>query len=137
MTLGYAGRAWIEIEDECVAIYSYSGENWNIRDKSERARIESIEGSFIINKSRLVEPIVRSKKKQMPNGKKKIVEKKILVRPDISEAIDERDIVIDKLCGVDAEQESYKPCVYRHLLHRIFEQYQIDGTLPKLVAFVM
>lgn len=56
MSIGYVGKCRIEIEDDEVAIYSYSGENWNDGGKSQRGDRELYDGSFIIYKDCLDEP---------------------------------------------------------------------------------
>ena len=44
MSLGYAGHARLEAEDDAIAIYSYTGENRNVRDEGARSALESEEG---------------------------------------------------------------------------------------------
>ena len=63
---------------------------------------------FTISKSFLQEPEFHSKLKKMPDGKKKLVEKKIIVTPDIGTAVENDGIVIDKQCGIDLIWQ--KPC---------------------------
>lgn len=46
MSLGYAGYARLEVEDDGIAIYSYTGEDWNVRDEDARSALESEEGQF-------------------------------------------------------------------------------------------
>ena len=41
------------------------------------------------------------------------------------------DVVVDKLCGVDAESSGYRPCVYRCLLRYIFKSHQLNCLLPR------
>ena len=134
MSLGYVGHARLEAEDAEIAIYSYTGENWNVQDNAIRKRLESTIGQFTIDKSCLIEPELRSKVRKMPNGRKKLVEKRIVRHPDISELISDGNIVVDELCGVDAEASDYRPCIYMRLLRLIFESYQLTGDFPKRKA---
>lgn len=69
MSLGYAGHARLEVEDDEIAIYSYTGENWNVRDKDARNALESDEGQFVISKSCLIELAMHGKVKRLPNGR--------------------------------------------------------------------
>ena len=101
MSLGYVGHARLEAEDTEIAIYSYTGENWNVQDEAVRKRLESAVGQLTIDKSCLIEPELRSKVKKMSNGRKKLAEKKIVRLPDISELISDGSIVVDELCGID------------------------------------
>lgn len=109
MSLGYVGHARLEAEDTEIAIYSYTGENWNVQDEAIRKRLESTIGQITIDKSCLIEPELHSKVRRMPNGRKNLVEKRIVRHPDISGLISDGSIVVDELCGVDAEASDYRP----------------------------
>ena len=76
MSLGYAGHARLELEDAEIAIYSYTGEDWNVQDESARKTLESAIGQFTIDKSCLIEPEVHCRVRKKSNGKKELVEKK-------------------------------------------------------------
>ena len=58
MSLGYVGHARLEAEDTEITIYSYTGENWNVRDEEMRKRLESANGQITIDKSCLMWRIV-------------------------------------------------------------------------------
>ena len=58
MSLGYVGHARLEAEDTEITIYSYTGENWNVRDEEMRRRLESTNGRITIDKSCLMWRIV-------------------------------------------------------------------------------
>lgn len=131
MSLGYVEHAQLEVEVAEIAIYSYTGENWNVQDEAVRKRIESTVGQLTIDKSCLIEPELHSKVRKMPNGRKKLVEKTIVRHPNISELISDGSIIVDGLCGVDAEALNYCPRIYMRLLRIIFESYQLNGRLPE------
>lgn len=137
MLLGYAGHAQLEVEDDEIAIYSYTGDNWNVRDEDARNALESEEGQFAISKSCLIELAMHRKVKRLPDGRKGRVEKAIVRHPNLAGMMDRGDIVVDKLCGVDTEAFGYRPCIYRCLPRHIFESYQLDGRLPEKEGFVM
>lgn len=137
MSFGHAGRARLEVEDDEIAIYSYTGGNRNVRDEGARSALESEEGQFTISKSCLIELTMRRKVERLPNGRKGRVEKAIVRHPDLAGMMDRGDIVVDKLCGVDTEAFGYRPCVYRCLPRHIFESYQLNGRLPETEGFVM
>lgn len=137
MSLGYAGHARLELEDTEIAIYSYTGEDWNVQDEVARKALESAFGQFTIDKSRLIEPEVHFRVRKKPNGRKELVENKIMKRPDFSELIDDGGIVIDKPCGVDAEAPDHRPRIYMRLLRLIFESYQLNGLLPEEEGFIL
>lgn len=137
MSLGYVGYARLEVEDDEIAIYSYAGEDWNARDEDACSALESEEGQFTISKSCLIELAMHRKVKRLPDGRKGRVEKAIVRHPDLAGMMDRGDIVVDKLCGVDAEMSGYRLCIHRCLLRHIFESYQLNGRLPKKEGFVM
>lgn len=137
MSLGYVGHARLEAEDTEIAIYSYTGENWNVQDEAIRKRLESAIGQITIDKSCLIEPELHGKVRRMPNGRKKLFEKRIIRHPDISGLISDGNIVVDELCGVDAEASDHRPCIYIRLLRIIFESYQLNGRLPEKEGFIL
>lgn len=137
MSLGYAGHARLEVEDDGIAIYSYTGEDRNVRDEGARNALESEEGRFTISKSCLIELAMRKKVERLPNDRKGHVKKAIVRHPDLAGMMDRGDIVVDKLCGVDTEAFGYRPCIYLCLLCHIFESYQLNGRLPEKEGFVM
>lgn len=47
MSLGYAGRARLEAEDDRIAFYSYTGEDRNARDEDARRALESEEELYL------------------------------------------------------------------------------------------
>ena len=93
MSLGYAGYARLEVEDDEIAIYSYTGEDWNVRDEDARSALESEGGRFTISKSCLIELAMRRKVKRLPDGRKGRVEKAIVRHPDLAGMMDRGDIV--------------------------------------------
>lgn len=136
MTLGYAGHARLEAEDDEIAIYSYTGEDWNVQDKSVRDALVSDSGQLTISKSCLIEPEIRSKARKL-NGRKRLVEKTIVRDPNLADLIRNGDIIVDKLCAVDSEASVYPPRIYARLLRLIFRSYQINGRLPEKEGFIV
>ena len=137
MSLGYAGFCRKELEDEETIIYSYRGENWNLPEEL-REKLEPIEGMFTIQKSALEEPEIHEKVVRKPNGRKKLVRKKVMHFPDVPGHIEEGTVTIDKLCGVDTAYLKPNPfprCV-RELLYIILERYMRDGVIPDEEAFI-
>ena len=81
MSLGYVGHARLEAEDTEIAIYSYTGENWNVQDEAVRKRLESAVGQLTIDKSCLIEPELRSKVKKCPTAERSSSKRKSLGFP--------------------------------------------------------
>jgi hypothetical protein len=130
MSLGYGGVCRKALEDEETVIYTYRGENLNL-PKDERERVEAIEGMFTIQKSALEEPEIHEKVVRGPNGRKRLVRKKITHFPHIDEHIEDGTVKVDELCGVDVafgEQGMHPRCALI-LITKFFERYMEDGVL--------
>lgn len=140
MSLGYLGRCHLELADGETYIYSYTGENWNL-PKDEAKSLEAIEGSFTIRASALEEPEVHTKRVRKPNGRKVVEEKVITHIPDLMGHVNDGGIVVDALCGVDEKERSegtacVLPRIIRQLLYRLYETYQLEGSLPESASFI-
>lgn len=130
MSLGYMASCKLELEDEHTAVYSYHAENWNL-PHDLREHLEAIEGMFTISKSSLEEPEVHIKR----DGSVK----RIMHTPSIGEHIEDGDIVVDKLSGMDQrerEQGKKFPRCLTHILNKVYECYMEEGSLPETAAFI-
>ncbi len=136
MSIGYTGHARLEAQDEKTAIYSYTGENFNLQDKALKASLESKRGAFTISKASLVEPEIHSRIRKTPRGKK-LVENRIVRFPNVMGIIADGGIVVDELCGIDEAGCTYQNGVYHVLLIRLFEEYQKTGALPETATFIV
>ena len=135
MSYGFVGRAWLETEDEEMAIYSYGGEDMNLHDFEAVEAMKAI-GTIVIKKSCLQEPEIHNRIKKMPNGRKKLVKKKIILFPDIGEAVRNGGVEIEKLCGIDELEGKRVPKYAFALLRHIFTDYQRNEHLPEEVSFI-
>ena len=139
MSLGYCGKCMLIDEDNGMAIYSYSGENWNDEGVSKSGDIKLQDGVIIINKCCLEEPEIHRKLLKMPSGKKRMIEKRIICSPSIAKHIHDGNIIIEKPCKNDFARDGYSSIKYYlayHLLYKIFETYQKEGKLPDFEVFV-
>lgn len=137
MSLGYGGVCRKALEDEETVIYTYRGKNLNL-PRGERERVEAIEGMFTIQKSALEEPEIHEKVVRGPNGRKRLVRKKITHFPHIEDHIEDGTVQVDELCGVDIafkESGRYPRCALI-LIRKVFERYMEDGVLPDKEGFV-
>ena len=97
MSLGYCGKCKLIEQNDDVARYTYSGENWN-DDNSQSGDIELLDGIFCIYKRYLEEPEIHIKNKKMTLGKRTAIEKRIVHTPSVGNHILNGDIVIEKKC---------------------------------------
>lgn len=137
MSLGYGGVCRKALEDEETVIYTYRGENLNL-PRGERERVEAIEGMFTIQKSALEEPEIHEKVVRGPNGRKRLVRKKITHFPNICAHIEDGTVKVDELCGVDVafKEQGMHPRCASILLGRVFQRYMEDGVLPDKEGFI-
>jgi hypothetical protein len=136
MSLGYGGVCNKALEDEETVIYTYRGQNLNL-PKEDEERIEGEEGMFTIQKSALEEPEIYERIVRGPNGRKKLVRKKIMHYPHIDTHIEDGTVKVDKLCGVDVafkESGRFPRCAFI-LIRKVFEHYMEEGTIPDKEAF--
>lgn len=135
MSLGYLGRARLLEEDEEVAIYEYSGENWNDENSISGDSL-LYDGLILIKKSSLEEPEIHERIKKMPNHRKKRVIKRITHFVDVEQKIKNGDIEIIKDCKNEFSRFSLDRYIAIYLLHIIYKEYQELGSLPKSTAFI-
>lgn len=137
MSLGYGGVCRKALEDGETVIYTYRGENLNL-PKGERERFEAIEGMFTVQRSALEEPEMYERVVRGPNGRKRLVRKKITRLPHIDGHIEDGTVRVDELCSVDVafkESGTYPRCALI-LMRKVFERYMEDGILPDKAGFV-
>jgi hypothetical protein len=138
MSLGYLGNCKLVVQDDNIALYSYSGENWNDKN-SKSGDIELLDGVLCIFKKCLEEPEIYTKVKKLPSGKRKTFEKRIVHTPSIVEHILEEQIIIEKKCKNEFKRETMDgvECYIAHmLLRKIFTEYQENGVIPEKTAFI-
>lgn len=126
MTLGNFGGCIKISEDDSFVLYEYFSCNWFLGDYEK-----VFDGLILIKKSALIEPERREKFRRMPSGKRRKFIKFILREVPLYELIDSGDVQIENCShawkflpnGVDIM--AYRICI------RIFEYYQLEGTLPE------
>lgn len=136
MSLGFEAYAKLVDEDENMALYLYSGSNWNEPGYTSKEAL-LYDGELLIYKSSLEEPEIHEKIKKMPSNKKKLVVKRITHIVGVDEKIKNGEIVISPC---KAEKLKTRGCEYffaRKVLHSIYEEYQKDGCLPKRVGYMV
>ncbi|WP_373577090.1 hypothetical protein [Parafannyhessea umbonata] len=93
---------------------------------------------FTIQKSALEEPEIHEKVVRGPNGRKRLVRKKITHFPHIDVHMEDGTVRVDELCGVDVafkESGRYPRCALI-LIRKVFGRYMEDGVIPDREGFV-
>ena len=135
MSLGYVGICSLLEQNEEIAVYAYSGANWNIPGCHEYG---DLDGRFWIDKRYLDEPELHPKNMRRPSGEKYVVFKKIIRFPDITEHIAQGHIYIERECKNAFRRSSGAGIDYiaRRLLVKIITSYQENGVLPEKECFI-
>ena len=134
MSMGYGGSARLVLQDENTAIYEYSPYNLN---EVEYRNSERIYGGLItISKDGLVEPDIHEKLKRMPNGRKKLVVKRVRRDVNYRELLLTEKIIIEssRYCWRFVGIDSSVGMMAMKLVFHIFDQYQDDGVLPEVIS---
>ncbi|MBQ4404548.1 MAG: hypothetical protein II857_09075 [Selenomonadaceae bacterium] len=125
MSLGYGGGCRKISEDADFVLDEYFSYNLSFEDRKK-----IFDGLILIKKSALLEPERREKFRRMPSGKRRKFVKIILREVPLYELIDSGDVQIENCShawsflpnGID--RMAYRMC------RKIFEYYQLEGTLP-------
>ena len=137
LSLGYCGKCKLIEQNDDVARYAYSGENWN-DNNSQSGDIELLDGIICIYKRCLEEPEIHIKNKKMPSGKRITIKKRIVHTPSIEKHVANGDIIIENKCKNEFKRvaTSKVECYLANvLLVNLFEAYQRDGILPDKESF--
>ena len=138
MSFGYCAKCKLIEQNDEIARYAYSGENWN-DNNSQSGDIDLLDGVICIFKRCLEEPEIHIKNKKMPSGKSTSFEKRIVHIPAIGKHIADGNIVIEKKCKNEfmrvtvSEVDGY---LASYLLVKVFEKYQRGGILPEEESFI-
>lgn len=134
MSKGFGGWCYITEEDNNKVIYQYGAYNFN--DPKYRNEEHVADGMIIIDKNSLIEPDIHKKIKRFPDGKKKLVVKRIVVKVPYKELYENRKIQIQN-CSVCWKTviEDGRDFIAWNLIWKIFTEYQEEGSLPEKVSY--
>ena len=133
MSRGFGGWGYIADQDENAAIYHYGA--YNLNEPQYRNEAHLADGIFIIDKNSLVEPNIHEKTKRFPNGKKKLIVKRIVVDVPYSELYENGKIQIQNCSNCWKTISDDKDFIAWHLIWKIFRKYQEDGHLPERISY--
>lgn len=138
MSLGYEGVCKLVDQDNEIAIYAYSGANYNENCDEQKTHRLDYDGVIMIHKRCLEEPEIHTSIKRRPSGRKYESVKRITHVPRIGDHIRCGDIVIEKECrnAFRRGNSSEKDYIALAILIKIFEFYQKNGHLPEKEGFI-
>ena len=131
MSRGFGGEARLIMQDMDTAIYEYYA--YNLNEEGYENRKQIFDGLITIAKSSLVEANICEKLKKQPNGKKKVVVRRIKQEVDYSARISTKQISVgnSKFCWNILDNGIGQ--IAMRIIFMIFDSYQNDGTLPERV----
>lgn len=133
MSIGIGGRANKILEDNKTVIFEYGGYDLN---KSSSCISNAIfDGMITIPKQCFVEPEIHKKLKRMPNGRKKLVVKRIPVDVDCEEMIKSGLVKVENCSTCRQITKAGIDITALRLLRYIFIQYQAEGSIPEAVSY--
>lgn len=134
MSMGYGGSARVVLEDKHTVVYEYSPYNLDEPEYQNANRV--YDGIITIDKGTLVEPEIHEKVKRMPSGRKRLVVKRIRRDVDYSSLLKEKKITVEnsRYCWRYVGTEKDIGMIAMKLIFYIYDQYQIEGSLPETVS---
>lgn len=135
MSMGIGGSAVKVLEDAETVIYEYGGYNLNEPQFRNEKRVR--DGSITIPKSCFAEPDIREKVKKMPNGRKKLVVKRIPVGVDFRKMIKDGLIEVENCgnCWQTFDEVDNADIAAIRILFKIFQEYQVNGEIPEHISY--
>ena len=134
MSMGYGGSARLILHDKKTIIYEYAPFNLNCPDYKNSDRI--YDGLITIDTSSFIEPEIHTKLKHFPNGKKKIITKRILNEVNYAQLISDKKIVVEnsRFCWRILDK-SVGFIAYR-IIRKIFTTYQEEEIIPETISIM-
>ncbi len=133
MSLGYGGWCYIDAQDEQTVIYRYG--TYNLNDTKFRNKEHICDGMITIDKNSLVEPEIHEKIKRFPNGKKKLIVKRISVDVPYEELFKNKKIEIENSNNCWETMAHGYDFMALRLVFKIFNDYQENGVLPEHISY--
>ncbi|MHD0398276.1 hypothetical protein ACY2DA_10570 [Staphylococcus simulans] len=138
MSRGYGGYASKTIEDEDWVIYEYGA--FNLNQPQYQNNEKKYDGNFMIAQSMFVKDIIVLKRKKIPNGGHREVEKRLKIKV-FDQVIN--GILSEDICIVNSQYEwDIKPIGKQEvgnisllLLYKLFETYRDQEQLPEHVSY--
>ena len=136
MSLGYEGFCKLVEQDEEIAIYEYSGADFD--NVQHMAHVRDYDGEIWIYKRCLEEPEIHTKIKRRPSGRKYEEVKRITHLPSVREHIKNGEVIIEKECVNAVRRHANADIDYiaYRLIIKIFTYYQENGFLPEEEMFI-
>ena len=132
MSLGIGAFCKLIAEDEETVIYEYGSFNLNEPDYINEQKIA--DGIITIKKSSLIEPEIHDKVKRLPNGKKKLIVKRVPKEIHLSDLLKNNLITVENCSHCWKTTEDNVDVMAITAIRSIFQKYQENGFLPETLC---
>lgn len=129
MSMGYGATCRKVSEDSVSVLYEYYA--YNLSEEKLRNPNKIYDGTILIQKACLIEPEIHTKLKQMPNGRKKAVEKRIPFEVKLPEYLSVGQVEITNSSFAWHFIPGNVDIMAIRLCRKIFREYQESGELPE------
>ena len=133
MSKGIGAFAKLLSEDDVDIIYEYS--SYNLNEPKYRNMTHICDGHITIKRKCFTEPEIHRKIKKMPNGKKKLITKRILIYVDYNKMIDDGLIEVKNCTNCWEENDKHIDVMALHILFYIFHEYQKGSKIPTSISY--
>lgn len=135
MSIGIGARANIISQDSKTVIYEYGG--YNLNKEQLRNEKHIYDGRIIIQRRCFQKLEMCEKLKEMPNGNKKLANKKIVEVDYLIKCLKEDLIVIDNCtnCWAVTNGEKQVDMMALSILSKIFQIYQEHDKIPQYISY--
>ena len=132
MSIGIGGSARVVMQDADTIVYEYYA--YNLNEEVYRNLEHKYDGIITIDKCAFVEPEKHEKFKK-PNGKKKLITKRIRRDVDYSSLISSGQINVENSKFCWRILDNGIGLIAMHLIFQIFNLYQDEGTISEVVGY--
>ena len=133
MSIGYCGYADLVKNNEKLVEYVYCCYNLNLNGYKNFMNIE--DGNIRIVRDAFVEPLIVHKRKRLPSGRKKVIEKRIRKEFSVVELCQKGKITVKNASGTWETIDNIDIMALK-LLDKLFCEYQDTGVIPEHMSFV-
>lgn len=133
MSKGIGGRCRKALEDGNIVIYEYS--SYNLNELKYRNDKHIYDGIITIEKASLIEPEIHQKLKKCPNGKKKLIKKRICIDIPLELLLSNEKIKIENCSNCWQTSNEGYDFIALHFCYDILRTYQRDAELPEILSY--
>lgn len=129
---GYAQLIYMKMDSECFA-YGYG--SYNLNDEQYKNDEKKHDGKIYIDRAAFIEPEIHRKRKKLPNGRIKIVEKRVAKPINPQKLISEGLIKVVNTSNCWETDKAGIDVMALLLIDKLIMEYQMEGRVPDRAAY--